>query len=395
MKNNGGRLIAGACLLAALILVLSCRQHDAPSSAGTAPANATPAAPPPQTVTINAEQARQVRVTTVSQRDFAPHIEAVGYVDFDQDHLAQVTSPYAGRIREVFAKAGDTVARGQALFSVDSPDLAQAEGTLVGAAASLNQTKAALQRAKGMAQVQANAPRDLEQAIADEQTAEGNYQAARRALHIFGKSDAEIDRIAADHRVDGELRIDSPIAGQVTARTIAPGDLIQPGNSPAPFNIADLSTLWLVANVAEADAPMVHAGLPLTASLPALPGHPITGKVDYVGSISDPNTHRVLVRTALHSPPQGLRPQMLVDYTIRTAEPVSRTAVPEDAVVREGDGTMVIFTTKDGLSFTRHSVTLGTPEDGYYPVLSGLPAHEQIAAEGALFLSNALALLSQ
>jgi cobalt-zinc-cadmium efflux system membrane fusion protein len=391
MKKHGERFIAGGCLLAAMILAISCQQRGVPPSASTT----HPIAPTSQTVTINAEQARQVHVTSTTDRDFAPYIQAVGYVDFDQDRLAQVTSPYAGRVREVFAKAGDTVMRGQPLFSVDSPDLAQAEATLVSAAASWTQTKAALTRAKGMAQVQANAPRDLEQAVADQQTAEGNYQAARRALLIFGKSDAEIERIVADRRVDGELRISSPTAGLVATRNIAPGDLIQPGNSPAPFNVADASSLWLVANIAEADSPQLHLGLPLVARLHALPGQRIESQIDYVGSTSDPSTHRVVVRATLHAPPTGLRPQMLVDYTIRTAEPARHIAVPEDAVVREGDGSMVIFSTRDGLSFTRHPVTLGEPQDGYFPVLSGLSPHEQIAAEGALFLSNALTLQSQ
>lgn len=379
-------------MLAAILLVVIARQGS-PASAQIAPQAAKPS--DPQTVAINAQQAKQVSISEVTQREFSPRIDAVGYVDFDQDHFAQVSSPYSGRVREVFAKAGDKVTRGQVLFSVDSPDLAQAEATLVSAAAARAQTTQALERAKGMAQVQANAPRDLEQAISDQQTAEGNYQAARRALRIFDKSDAEIDRIASTHRVDGEWRIASPITGTVTARNVAPGDLVQPGGTPVPFDISDASSLWLVANVAEADAPLVRVGEPLAATLPALPEHPISARVDYVGSASDPATHRVTLRAVLHAPPAGLRPQMLANYRITTAAPTRHDAVPVDAVVREGTGAMVVFTTTDGLHFTRHPVQLGQLQDGYYPVLAGLPPHERIAAEGALFLSNALALQSQ
>lgn len=389
MNNTAGRLIAWACLLAALMLAHFFHEDVAVATA----ANAGPT--PSQSVTINAEQARQVHVTAVGEHDFAPYVDAVGYLDFDQDHLAQVNSPYAGRVREVFAKAGDTVKRGQPLFSLDSPDLAQAEGTLVSTAAAWAQTRTALERAKGMAQVQANAPRDLEQAIADAQTAEGNYQAARRALHIFGKSDADIDRIATHHTVDGELRIDSPIDGQVAQRSIAPGDVVQPGSTPAPFNVSAPSTLWLVVNVVDADALAVHPGQPINATLSALPDQHLCADVDYVSNASDAGTHRVTVRGVLKSPPPGLRPQMLVDAAIRTAPPVRHAAVPTDAVVREGDGTMVVFVTQDGLRFTRQPVTLGEPQGGYYPVLSGLSPRQQVAAEGALFLSNALALQTQ
>ncbi|PXV61597.1 membrane fusion protein, cobalt-zinc-cadmium efflux system [Dyella jiangningensis] len=383
--------MAGACMVAAILLAVFLR---APSAADS---NASPPDAPKdlQNVTINLKQARQVRVAQVVMRDFTPGVDAVGYVDFDQDRLAQVNSPYAGRVREVMVKAGDAVKRGQALFSVDSPDLTQAEANLVSAAAARVQTTAALERAKGMAQAQANAPRDVEQAVSDQQTAEGNYQAARRALRIFGKSDAEIDRIATTRRVDGELRIDSPIDGHVSTRTIAAGDLVQPGNSPAPITISDDDSLWLVANVSEDDAAQVHVGDTLVASLPALPQQNIKATVDYVSNSSDAATHRVTLRATLHAPPPGLRPQMLASYRIFTAPPASHEAVPADAVVREGTGAMVVFTTADGLRFTRRPVQLGPLQDGYYPVLSGLPAGQRIATEGALFLSNALALQSQ
>ncbi|WP_165418433.1 efflux RND transporter periplasmic adaptor subunit [Dyella amyloliquefaciens] len=391
MKNHHGRLVTVGCLLAALLLVLAAR-HELPAKAHASP---RPAPTDTQTVAVNPQQAKQVRVAEVTQREFYPTVDAVGYVDFDQDHLAQVNSPYAGRVREVFARAGDKVERGQALFALDSPDLAQAEATLVSAAAARAQTGAALERAKGMAQVQANAPRDLEQAVADQQTAEGNYQAARRALRIFDKSDADIDRIAATRRVDGELRIESPIAGRVTARNVAPGDLVQPGSTPSPFSVSDEDSLWLVANVVDADAAQIQLGQSMTASLPALPGKPIDAHVDYVASSSDPSTHRVMLRAVLHTPPAGLRPQMLANFRIQTAEPSHHDALPVDAVVREGTGAMVVFTTTDGLRFTRHPVQVGVLQDGFYPVLAGLPPHERIATEGALFLSNALALQSQ
>jgi len=388
MKKHHGRLFVAGCTLAAMLPALTACQNPQASTATAAPVDT-------QNVTITTQQAKQVHVADMTQRDFTPRIDAVGFVDFDQDHLAQVASPYAGRVREVFARAGDRVGSGQALFSLDSPDLSQAEANLVSAAAARAQTTSALERAKGMAQVQANAPRDVEQAIADQQTAEGNYQAARRALHIFNKSDAEIDRIAASRHVDGELRITSPVAGVVTARNVAPGDLVQPGNSPVPFSVSDTGSLWLVANVTEADASLLRTGQPLTATLPALPGHSIDAHVDYVSTGSDPATHRVMLRSTLRSPPPGVRPQMLANYSIQTDAPARHDAVPADAVVREGTGSMVVFTTTDGLQFTRRPVQLGTQQDGYYPVLGGLPPHVRIATEGALFLSNALALQSQ
>jgi len=388
MKFSIRRMIAGGCLLAGLLAMQACQQKE------NAPAPA-PQAGPPESVTLNAEQALHISVATAGERAFAPRVLAPGHVAFDQNHLAQVASPWAGRVQQVFVQAGDAVRRGQPLFSVASPDLAQAEGALIGAQAAWTQAQATLQRAQGLAQAQANAPRDLEQARAEEQSAAGAYQAARQALRLYGKSEAEIDRIAAARQVKGELRIASPMDGRVATRAIAPGTLVQPGDSPAPMSIAASSSLWLVADVAEADAAQVRVGQMLTATLPALPGRTLEGRLDYVASASDAGTHRVAVRATLRPAPAGLLPQMLADVTLHTGEAARQVAVPLDAVVRESDGTRVIFATADGRTFTRRPVQLDEPQDGYYPVRTGVQAGERIATSGALFLSNALALLAQ
>ena len=349
----------------------------------------------PDSVTITALQAQHVSVESVRTHDFSQQREAVGYIDFDQDHLAQVSSPYQGRARQVLAQAGDDVAKGQLLFTIDSPDLAQAEGNLISTAGLLAQTGKALERARQMITIQANAQKDVDQATSDQQTAEGNYRAARDALHTFNISDAEMDRLVASRKVDGELRIVSPFAGHVSARTIAPGTLVQPGSTPAPFSVADLSTVWGVANVSEDDVAALQPGQTVSVSIPALPGRTLQGNVSYIGNAIDPNTHRLMVRADISDPGHQLHPQMLADFVIRTGRPVRSMAVPISAVVREGDGTMTVFTTQDGRRFTRRSVKLGKQQDGLDQILEGLSTNERVAGDGALFLSNALALQSQ
>ncbi|MDF3981657.1 efflux RND transporter periplasmic adaptor subunit [Luteibacter sp. PPL554] len=394
MKSNRHRPLVLACGLLAVFLVVAHRYlPSAPVEAADRP---RPHAPDdgPQSVVIDAEQARQVKVGAVATREFTAGVDAVGRIDFDGDHLAEVNSPYAGRVSEVFAKAGNLVRHGQALFTVASPDLAQAEATLVANAAQRAQADATLKRAQAMAQVQANAPRDLEQAVADQQAAEGNYQAARQALRIFGKSDPEMDRIVATRRVDGELRIDSPVDGRVVSRNVSVGDVVQPGDAPARFEIRGTDAAWFIADVPEDDAAAVHAGDTSIASVQALPHSRFTTTVDYVADRVDPDTHRVTVRSVLSSPPPDLRAGMLVTYRILTARPSRMPALPMNAVVRQGDGSMVAFSTLDGRRFTRETVRVGTPQDGYYPLLSGLKDGQRVATDGALFLSNALDLQS-
>jgi len=390
------KLFVGAAAVIALLAVMLVfvRSSDAeiqPSAAGTqiespAPSDAT------GIVTLTEAQLKSVKVMPVAQRVFEVEREAVGYVDFNQDRTVQVFSPWAGRIKQVFVKAGDDVKTGASLFSIDSPDLVQAESNLIAMAGVLQLTTRALERARKMFETQANAQKDLDQAISDQQTAEANYQAARDAMRIFGKSNQNMDAIVARRTTDGELRVASPLAGRVTSRNASPGLLVQPGSAPAPVAVADLSGMWLVASVSEYDLPLLHVGQQAYASVLAYPGRRFQAKISNIASTVDPVTHRVAVRSEIQDPRHELHPQMLADFVIRTGQTDQSAAVPVTGVVREGDGTMTVFVPLDGRRFERRAVQVGVTQDGLIQILSGLAAGESVASDGALFLSNALAL---
>jgi cobalt-zinc-cadmium efflux system membrane fusion protein len=127
------------------------------------------------------------------------------------------------------AKAGDDVRKDQDLFYIDSPDLSTAEGTLIQAAAQLELTSKALKRAQELFAAKGAAQKDVEQATSDYKTAVGNYNAARNAVRIFGKSDPEMDKVVAMHRIDSQMPVPSPLDGRVTARNAAVGLYVQPG----------------------------------------------------------------------------------------------------------------------------------------------------------------------
>src|SRR5208282_2023362 len=166
----------------------------------------------------------------------------------------QVFTPYQGRIIANFASVGDDVTKGQTLFTIDSPDLLQAESTLIAAAGVLELTSRNLARLQELYKSRAVSQRDLDQGTSDQQTAEGNLRAGRDAVRIFGKSDAEIDEIVAKRTADPTLVVHSPITGRVTARNAAPGLFVQPGNAPAPYTVANIDTMWMLANVVETDS---------------------------------------------------------------------------------------------------------------------------------------------
>lgn len=392
MQKNKINLGIGAvigCMLLVAVVVYASRTDSASST----PQHAS--APARDSVTITELQSKQVKIEAAQVVEFASQRETVGYIDFNQDLTVPVFSSYQGRVRQVFAKAGDDIRKGQPLFSIDSPDLVQAESTLISTAGVVALNSKVLERAKKMFETQASAQKDVEQAISDQQTADGNYRAARNAVRIFGKSESEIDKIASTRKIDGELLVVSPQSGRVTARNAAPGLLVQPGNAPAPFTVADLSTMWMVANVSEYDLPQLRLGQHVAVSVMAYPEQKFQGEITNIGAAVDPNTHRVAVRSEVKDLRHQLRPQMLATYVIRTGEPTRSVAILVNGVVREGDGTMTVFVTQDGRRFVRRPVKLGLQQDGLNQILDGLSAGEKIAGDGALFLSNMLALQSR
>lgn len=362
------------------------------SSRGEEPKAVTAASVDGDSVVLTSSQAKQVDVEAATMHAFAPQVEAVGYVDFDQDATVPVFTPWQGRVRQVYTSLGDRVKQGQPLFSVDSPDLVQAESNLIAAAGVLALSTRTLERAKQMFDVQASAQKDVEQAVSDHQTAEGNLRAARNALRIFGKSEAQIDRVIASRKTDGELVVTSPFDGEVIARNAAVGLLLQPGNTPAPFTISRTAVVWLTANVSENDLPSLRIGQSVAARVDALGDRRFQGKVAAIASALDPATHRAAVRVQVDNPHNELRPQMLATFNILTAEPTPSVAVPSAALVREGDGTMTVFVTEDGHRFRRREVRLGLEDGDLHQITNGLAAGEKVASAGALFVSNALTL---
>jgi membrane fusion protein, heavy metal efflux system len=363
--------------------------NAAPSDAVAAPARER------DSVDLSDTQLASVKVEPVEKRDFPVEKEAVGSIDFNEDMAVQVFTPYQGRIIALFAAVGDDVKKGQTLFTIDSPDLLQAESTLIAAAGVREFTTRNLTRLRELYKTLAISQRELDQATSDQQTAEGNLRAARDAVRLFGKTDAEIDRIIAERSADPTLVVPSPISGRVTARNAAPGLFVQPGNAPAPFTIADIETMWMLAEVAEADSPAFRVGQDVRVTLAAFPGRMFDGKITTIGASVDANTRRVMVRSVIGDPQHELRSGMFANFVIRLGPPVRSAGIPLDGVVREGDGTMTVWITADRRRFTRRAVKIGAQHDGYRQIVEGVQLGELAATEGALFLSNALATASQ
>ena len=349
------------------------------------------AAQPADTVKLTDSQLHSIEVARVSERRFLQQREAVGNIDFNENASVQVFSPYQGRIIHAYVDLGDEVKKDQLLFTIESSDFLAAESSLISADATLAQTNSALARAKKLYADKAIDQNDYETAVANQQSAEGALKAARDALAIFGRTPAQIDHIVATREVDRALMVKSPITGRITARSAAPGLLVQPGNAPAPYSVADESTMWMIADIPETDTVEIKVGAPVSASILALPGRVFAGKVTAVGAAIDPNSRRLSVRSEIKNPTRELRSGMFATFLIQTGEPVQSAGVPLDGVVREGDGTLSMWVVgSDPHVFTHRSVKVGLQQDGYDQILEGVNPGESIAVNGAIFLSNIL-----
>src|SRR6516225_5599983 len=335
-----------------------------PGATTTAPTPVT--SPAADSVDLTDSQLSSVKVEPVGEREFPIEKQAVGSIDFNENMTLQVFTPYQGRLIALFAEVGGDVEKGNTLFTVASPDLLQAEQTIIAAAGVLELTTRNLARLKELYATRAISQKDLEQAASDQQTAEGALRAARDSVRLFGKTEAEIDEIIAQRKADPTLVVPSPITGRITARNAAPGLLVQPGNPPAPYSVADVDTMWMLANVAEADSPAFRVGQEVKVKLNAFPGR----------EVKDPN--------------HELRSGMFGNFVIRIGDPMRSVAVPLAGVVREGDGTETVWVTADRRRFTHRTVKLGLQHEGYRQILEGLQPGELVATEGAIFLSNLL-----
>ena len=212
-------------------------------------------------------QLNAITIEPVGSYMFPVEKEAVGNIDFDGDLSVQVFPAYSGTIINMLVELGAEAARDQPLYTITSPDLIQAESTLIGAAATFDLTNKELARVKSLSGI---AVREIEQATSDQQTADGALKAARDAVRVFGKTDAEIDQMVAARKIDPALVVRSPIAGKITSKNAQPGFFVQPGNPPAPYSVADVTIKWMLANVSESEIRFFHLSQPVQVKVTGL-----------------------------------------------------------------------------------------------------------------------------
>jgi len=187
-----------------------------------------------------------------------------------------------------------------------------------------------------------------------------------------------------------ELEVRSPINGQVTSVNASPGLQVEPGKAPAPYAVADVSTKWMVGNVLESDSSFYQVGQAVEVRVMAYPGRVFEGTIIKIYPTVDGNTHRVMIRSEIRDPNNELRSGMLAEFAVRVQDGVQATAVPASGIVREPDGTMTAWVTKDRHHFSQRAIKTGLRTGDQVQILEGLQRGELVVSDGAVFLSNML-----
>ena len=390
-KKTVAAVVTVATMIVAAALFLSGRGQSTnanPQRVKSSPSNSSQVDP---VVDLSPSQLSSIKIEPVGSYQFPVEKETVGTISFADDLSVQVFPPYQGTIIKAFVELGMAVQKEQPLYTIRSPDLIQAESTLIGAAATYELTTKELARAKDLYTTNVGVPqKELEQVISDQQTADGALKAARDAVRVFGKTEAEIDQMIASRKIDPALVVRSPISGQVTSFNAPPGLLVQPGNGTAPYTVANVRIKWMLANVIESDIPLFHLGQPVQVRVMAYPKRVFQGKVSKIYAAVDPNTHRVTIRSEIADKKDELRPGMLANFIIRVDGPVEAIAIPANGVVREPDGTMVAWVTTDRHHFVQRVVKTGLRQGDGVQIIDGVRQGELVVSDGAVFLSNML-----
>ncbi len=387
-------LVGGVLVLAVLGFVIS--------RAISTPVAPPVAALPADTFKPTDKQLASFKVMAVTAMSFQDEQLTEGKIALNGDKTTAVFSPFSGRVIQVLVNPGDTVKAGQSLMVVEATefaqgvnDLAAARATLMTAKTQFSQAQVNERRKHGLFDARAGSLADWEQSRSDLVAAEGNLKTAetaltlvRNRLKILGKTERDIDALESSVGLSAHASVNAPISGTITDRQVGPGQYIQAGAANPVFSIGDISSLWLMAQVREVDAPHMKVGAPVEVRVLAVPGKVYSAKVVAIAPVVDVNTRRVALRALISNADGALKPEMFANFRIITGNEKQSPGVPESAVVFEGD-TARVWVAGDNGTLGLRNITVGRRSGNMLEVVAGLNIGEKIVTSGALFIDRA------
>lgn len=365
MKNK--HLWIGPAVLLAALFVAGCRDRAAVESPGEAKADEhSPAEASLLTLTPEAFDRAGLKTEPAAIRAIKRTVVAPGVLELNARRLAHLTSRTSGRIERVFAVRGDRVRAGQVLAELYSPAFLTLQAEFLMAAERMKR--------------HSSDP-------AESGPSQAMFESARDRLLLLGASAAEIDSLAAALKPQPLLAVRAALTGTVLESDVVPGDHVEIGNSL--FRIADLSVLWAGLRIQEKDLAKVISGADVSMRSQAYPGEIFRGRLILIGDVVDPQTRAVEGRVEVPNPRGRLKSGMYVEASFDGDGERQGLTVPEDAV-QEDEGRMIVFVKTGERTFAARVVEVGERAPGYYEIVRGLAAGEEVAVSGAFLLKSEL-----
>lgn len=370
------RPMPGPVILFATLLVAGC------SSASHKYDNAVA---PVANVRLTKVQRSHISIYTVVPVGYRQRIDAPGTVDFDNDEATSVISPFTGPVTQTLVALGQHVAKGQPLALVQSADYATAIGAYRKAVAAAHNAEKLAAADRDLAAHNGISQREAAQAQTDAASAEADREATLQSLIALNVDRGTIRAIQAGRTasgIGGVIR--APVAGVIVDKQITPGQLLQAGTTPT-FTVANLSQVWVLAQVASSDLGAVGLHDPADIDPGNGTGH-FHGTVENISASVDPNTRAVVARIVAPNPGYLLKKQMYVDVSIESGRVSTGLLVPLSAILRDDENLPFVYLALADGSFARRHVTLGYRDSQNYDVTRGLQPGARIVVDGALFL---------
>jgi cobalt-zinc-cadmium efflux system membrane fusion protein len=368
-----------------LAVVLTLALIAAGAGCSSKPDDGAPAATTASNATLTPAQRQHIRLYTVAPSSYRKTVDTSGVVDFDNDQATSVLAPFSGPVSKLLVVVGQHVAKGDPLALVESPDFAAAVSSYRKALVTASNARRLADMDKDLVQHDGVAGREAAQAETDAANAEADRAAALQALVALGVDAQTIQAIQQGRpvaHVAGIIR--APIGGTVVEKLITPGQLLQAGTTPC-FTVADLSRVWVMAQVFGADLDSVHVG-DTAEVVTGSDAKSLTGTVANVAALVDPNTRSVNARVVVANPDDLLKKQMYVRVLLQSRQESHGLLIPVSAVLRDDDNLPFVYVEQVDGSFARRHVTLGYRAGDRYDIPTGLRSGDKVVTDGGIFV---------
>lgn len=338
----------------------------------------------PLTVTVAPELAARLVLGAPAQAEVRETLRVPGRVEADENRMARVGSPVTGRITDLQAAVGQDVQRGRVLATINSTELSSAQLAYLRALSVRQLAVRGASRAQQLFDADVIGAAELQRRQSELSMAEAEASAFADQLKVLGMSAAAIARLSETRSINSLSQVVASISGTVIERKVTEGQVVQPADPV--FVVADLSSVWVVADIPEQSAGSVRVGESVTVEIAALPARPVTGKLTFVSPVVNPETRTVRARLDLANPKRELKPDMLASVLIQS-KPVVRTVLPATALVREENRDYVFVKAADG-TYRLRPVELGPEHDGKRVLIGGVGPNDTVVIDGAFHLNN-------